>query len=815
MNIQLITNLVDNLIDTQVQTGEDRRNVLRSYYLRILTSNFGEEFEQNSSLEVRVAKSAGRNKDRALDLLAAFRNKRSLERKDGVIKTLLKISENSNNSKVDGSVFLGNFSTQNTTAFDTTTTSHFYTNPRQISAFGKNKSAFGKNELSQGLEIESTTFQRMFKSLISTFQAVHSEFFFYDKRLEMFVLKQTGEGQVSLSFMRLTQKLNEMGWLFQKIASAFDSAQKKIITLTMQGLICALKNELNRFYGFVVQLEKMSKNPANFSNYHFVSTLFILCEEQFKKLRVFAYIIEISATLTSAEVLSLLFLLGRDCKNNSKQEYLGQIFEATGRTFIEFINAWINRGEILDPMGEFFIRANLSCTESDKYWKDGLQFLEDKVPNFMDRGTARSIFTVGKIVRLLKKVNSFTSERLNRLVLDEIVFYNNDLSVFNKLNGIHIVHNRLLIDQLFGQQKLKSVLSAYKALFLGSRGDFIGTFIENLDNEISLKNLPKAMKHQIYFCLEAAFKLSFRSHNLRLKNLNVAFIDRADEAPSLTTEDTLNYFVNFSFSVDSLDVPLNNVITSESLKVYQQILRYLLTFKIEQYELRRIWNLHSKQKIERNVHMQGLIALSSNIRIKMLSFVEALLNYWSIEVIERQWKILMDELDAVTEFEAVIHAHESFLQAVVGEIHMQKKKTQTKTAKGAVDAGKNQERPKSRYDLLLHQILELIYRFKNAQEIIFVSLKPNLDLVDGDSYDSIERIENHNVERLIDLNENFVRQMHAMLREIELRMSKCVIDLLDFYDNKNITNRFDFNEYYQTERKISDQRSAHLHSVHY
>jgi hypothetical protein len=745
----------------------------------------------------------------------ALNNKRYLQRKDGVIKTLLKISEN-NNSKVDGSVFMGNFSTHHTTAFDTTTTSQFFTNPRQISPFATNRSVHGKNDVSKGLELESTAFQRMFKSLISTFQAVHSEFFFYDKRLEMFVLKQTGESQVSLSFMRLLQKLNEMGWLFQKIISAFEINQKKIINLTMQGLICALKNELNRFYAFIVQLERMAKSPANFTNHHFVSTLFILCEEQFKKLRVFAYILELSNSLTSSEILSLLFLLGRGGKSNPKQEYLAQVFEATGRTFVEFINAWINRGEILDPMGEFFIKANLSCTESDKYWKEGLQFLEDKVPNFMDRGTARSIFTVGKIVRLLKKVNSFSSERMNRLILDEIIFYNNDLSVFNKLNGIHIAHNKLLIDQLFGQQKLKSVLSAYKALFLGSRGDFIGTFIENLDNEISLKNLPKAMKHQIYFCLESAFKLSFRAQNLRLKNLNVAFVDRADEAPSLTTEDTLNYFINFSFSVDSLDVPLNNVINTESIKVYQQILRYLLTFKIEQYELRKVWNLHSKHKVERNIHMRGLIALSSNIRIKMLSFIDALLNYWSLEVIERQWKILMDELDSVTEFEAVINAHESFLQSIVNEVHMQKKRSSAKPSKAnAAEGGKIHERPKSRYDLLLHQILELIYRFKNAQEIIFVSLKPNLDLVDGDSYDSIERIENQNVERLIDLNENFVRQMHAMLREIEMRMSKCVIDLLDFYDNKNVTNRFDFNEYYQTERKISDQKSANLHSVHY
>jgi hypothetical protein len=805
MNIQKIQKLVENLIDSKTRMPDDRRGALLSYYMRLLTSNFTEEFDRNTSLEVKLTKLAGKNKDRAMELASALKNRRYLSKKEEVIKTLLKISEN-NQEKNENSLFLGNFSTKQSIGYDMTNPSMVSANGRGISHFAT-KLGHSKLETSKNFEIEEGAFSQLFKSLISTFQAVHSEYFFYDKHLEMFVLKASCESEVSLSFMKIVQKLNEIGWLFQKIASAFDIHQKKISTLTMQGLICAIKNELNSFYGFLVQLEGLGKSAGNLSTSNFLTSLVILCEDQFKKLRVFAYILDMAANLTSSELLSLLFQIGRGGKTNQKQDYIRQIFQSTGRTFTEFVNAWINRGEILDPMGEFFIRANISSTESDKYWSDGLQFREDKIPSFMDRATARSIFTVGKIVRLLKKVNNSYNEKMNRLILDEIVFYNNDLSVFNKLNGIHITQNRILIDHLFGPQKLKIILGAFKSVYLGSRGDFLTNFIENLENEISLKNLPKAMKHQIYFCLEAAIRVCFKANSLKLKNLGVIFLDIKEQASSLTTEDTLNYFVNFSLVVDSLDIPINNVITAESLKSYQQILRYLLTFKIEQFELRKIWNLHSKHKLEKSVHMRGLIALSSNLRVKMLSFVDALLNFWSLEVIEKHWKILLDELDASNEFEQVIQAHNTFLQNITSEIVMERRKKENENYKSGFDGGKERDRPKSRYDLLLHQILELIYKYKNSQEIIFVALKPNLDNVDGDSFDSIDRIENHNLDRMIDLNENFIRQMYGMLKEIEQRLSRCIIELLDFYDNKNINNRFDFNEFYQTERKMTERQS--------
>ena len=75
------------------------------------------------------------------------------------------------------------------------------------------------------------------------------------------------------------------------------------------------------------------------------------------------------------------------------------------RPFLEFLNNWITQGEVLDPFNEFFVKINSKCSNLDYYWTDGLIFYKSKVPYFMEGTNAEKIFYIGKLVRLLKKIN--------------------------------------------------------------------------------------------------------------------------------------------------------------------------------------------------------------------------------------------------------------------------------------------------------------------------------------------------------------------------------------------------------------------------
>lgn len=76
----------------------------------------------------------------------------------------------------------------------------------------------------------------------------------------------------------------------------------------------------------------------------------------------------------------------------------------------------------------------------------------------------------------------------------------------------------------------------------------------------------------------------------------------------------------------------------------------MLTFKIEQYELRKLWVLHSAHAKEKSMYMRNLLILSSNLRMNILSFLDSLINYWSIDVIENHWKRMIEGLEEAKEF---------------------------------------------------------------------------------------------------------------------------------------------------------------------
>ena len=85
-------------------------------------------------------------------------------------------------------------------------------------------------------------------------------------------------------------------------------------------------------------------------------------------------------------------------------DFLLEIFRKSSKSFVEFVNTWVFRGEVLDPMSEFFIKLNTSLPRDDDFWDAGMFFLKNKLPRFLKLSDAEMIFKAGKIQRLFKKL---------------------------------------------------------------------------------------------------------------------------------------------------------------------------------------------------------------------------------------------------------------------------------------------------------------------------------------------------------------------------------------------------------------------------
>lgn len=767
--------LVDHLLRSPTI---DRKSRMMSFCSRILTSNFGEELESSHQIEIQLAKQSGGQNTRVLELLTNFRNKRFVMNKENLVRCLLKLSE----TQQKGSMV---FSTRAISNLDMYSTNH---TDRPHNIFSSRKI-----EERKIVPEEPSQYNALFKSIVCTMQALQTEFFTYEKTLEMFVVKPKYEEMMSLSVMKFLFCLNEIGWLYLRLINCFETLQGKVLALTLQSCVTAVKEELDSFYKFLAMLDDFQKTK-NFTNTGFVTSLQIFYEDTFEKLRNLCIIVDFAVNLRSAELLSMLFLTS---KNDfiQRKSYISGIFKKSSRSLLEFLNSWICKGEVLDPMGEFFIKVNPDCKEKEQQWRQGLIFYKSKVPCFIDDSSSQIIFTVGKVIRLLKKVDqNFMVTGVDPISLDELVSQTTNLDLHIKLQKVYIQKNRTLLNFLLQNHNLMEVLEFWRGIMLTTRGDLIKAFINSLDTEIGLQNLHKSLKHQLLYALDNALRGTIKENKVLMRGLGVSFADMGTYQQVDFNSPTL-YLVNFTFSAESYDAPLNYFFANDNVSIYQACFRYIFTMKVEHHELVKLWRIHSQTKLDKNPHIKALLKVASTIRVKMLHFAEAMTSYWLVDCVDSQWKTMLGKLEAAAGLDDFLNAHDIYLFNLNSLICF----NDTRNSKEAVQK-------KERYDLLLGQMIELIRRFRDLHNDIFEDLKNELNMFEDGSIDSIEKLENPEYKKIFALSANASVGLQKTMKDIDSKFVRCVIDFIEFVNEPALFIKLDFNQYYVTSRRIMDNR---------
>ena len=780
MTSALITDLVIRLIRQNLPANEDKQQKLANYYLRLLATNFSEEFENGKNMELKLGQKANKNKDRVLTLFTNFMNKKSVIEKQNVVKFLLKVAENNSESN-ESTNFLSNFSSRNTRIL--TDNTRIIRPNEQSTIFGHSDTRINDLEISKQDEGKLST--KLYNCMISTFQGFQSEMFIFDQKLEMFILRPKGEELQTWTGMRLITRLNEIGWLFLRIEQLKSNLKRKISGLTIQSFLSAVERELTEYYDFLVRMNNLGRTLKK-GSVNFLTTVLVFVDEQFNKLRTLGILLENAYNLTSSELLSMLYIVGQS-RFMAKDVYLARLFESACRILMEFINNWVLRGEIVDPMGEFFVKINVGVLDSDRYWSEGLLFIEHKIPTFMDNQTARLVFTGGKIIRLLKKLSLGNSQTAMRSIeLKEIINGDNDTGIKSRLNDIYENHNRELMGYIKHQQQLKTVLVFLKDVYLTNRGDFCMQFIEELEKTIGLKMLPTAMKHNVKDCLENAVKIGFGNSILPVNDLEIEFVEKNLGLVNLSTEDVFEFFVNFSLKITGLSMPTNNILNSENLRKYQTIFRYLFTFKMARFQLSKFWRLLSKTKNEKFEQIIGLSRRCASVLNKMTKFVDGLLSFWIYDIIEKNWQKMIVETDVCNDFGKLIESQRIFLDKVIEEL----------TFKFSSKMSDFETKQKSLYDHSLHCILKLIQGLIDCEDTIFLKIRKNLGVVEQNSYDSLELLENRNLEKFMSMNDKHVMITHTKIKKTEDEFCKKAVVLIELLKNKGTVNKLDFNGWY-------------------
>ncbi|KAG0269306.1 hypothetical protein DFQ27_003990 [Actinomortierella ambigua] len=123
---------------------------------------------------------------------------------------------------------------------------------------------------------------------------------------------------------------------------------------------------------------------------------------------------------------------------------------------------------------------------------------------------------------------------------------------------------------------------------------------------------------------------------------------------------TLDYTVTF---------PLSLVISRKALTKYQLLFRHLLGLKHAEQLLCQTWAEHTKNKIWRHLskEMRGWRGRVYALRGRMMSFVQQFAYYVFSEVLEPNWRTLVQKLDQVSTVDQVLKFHSDFLDTCLKE----------------------------------------------------------------------------------------------------------------------------------------------------
>ena len=643
--------------------------------------------------------------------------------------------------------------------------------------------------------------------LIYIFEGINSKYISYDERKDAFILNKLMPW--SEEIYNIVNSLSELGWLYKKIKTYLDLFKKGKETKSqfIQSFIYAVQKELDEYFKFISFCKKMN-NSNKRGNKLNLKKLFLWTLEPKEKLKWIATSCETTFNLKGAAIFSQIYSLNNYLGQNS---YLKNILNEVSKPFLTFVTNWIKYGELEDPYKEFFVEI-IDGISDDDIWNLKYQLIAKNVPNFMKREKIIKIFEVGKCIHFMRnycneKFNlSNLKDNLNNLINDnnknlsntkenkiELDSLNNcyefinylfdnsetetvlDKSLLNLVNeNIDLIHkliNEEIVKLIFNKFKFNSNLESINKYLLLGQGDMMQTLIESLFEELD-KPANTILKHNLESCLENAIKAS--NSDIKdpenIKKLNVILLN-ASQGDIGWDIFCLEY---------NVQLPLKVIFSSKLLKDYLKI--FLFFWKIKRIKYGQINHLWKKIKNinynsnKNNTSIKKLIRTSIIFNQEIVHFITNLHNYFSLEVLETQFKKLKLDLSEVKDLDELIKKHKIFVENIKKQCLLD-------------DDNKI-------IIIKISEIFDIILKFKKVFDVLY-------SFTYEFNYEN-----NYNFTRIKNIEE-YVKQIDNLYSEYKNKIIE-FIQILELLGNNNIkylAMKLDYNYYYSLlEKEKNDEK---------
>ncbi|KAI0161664.1 Spc98 family-domain-containing protein [Hypoxylon sp. FL1284] len=351
---------------------------------------------------------------------------------------------------------------------------------------------------------------------------------------------------------------------------------------------------------------------------------------------------------------------------------LTSLLRDASRPYMAMLNEWMHRGEIKDPHSEFLIKEQASIRRDmleqdyiDDYWGRRYTLRKNDIPPQL-QGVKDKVLLAGKYLNVVRECGGVDVSK----VVQDVPKSFDDPRFLDNVNSAYAYANESLMKLLLTTHALPARLRSLKHYFFLDPSDYFTYFME-----LSTSELRKPVKSVNTIKLQSLLDLVLRQPGSivsldpfkedvhiemnevsLLKMLqhvvNITGLEQGETLQPLTNQPT-EYDKNaVGFTSLQLDYtvpfPVSLVISRRTVWRYQALFRYLLSLRYLELQLSNTWQTHNTGIVW--CHKSSLRRVEIwkrrvwTLRARMIVFVQQLLYFCTLEVIEPNWQSLMSRL---------------------------------------------------------------------------------------------------------------------------------------------------------------------------
>ncbi|KLO19761.1 gamma-tubulin complex DGRIP91/SPC98 component [Schizopora paradoxa] len=510
----------------------------------------------------------------------------------------------------------------------------------------------------------------------------------------------------------LIHRLAELGHLYIRIAAFVRPSEVKAMAGAIEQSLCHyMETQLTEYYRLIAVLESQmhissgdkESGDGDVGTGLTLKRLDVWVDEWRLRLRMMSVCIEGCRDVNGGALVNLI----HSYTNNGDpfiQQFTDELLEEVSKPFFAMLHKWLFSGELYDPHSEFFVavdpeladvqylqpRHGLSSGDDgfsdqmidlddlsrehqsgQKLWESKFIFRKEMLPAFVGETFGRKIFSTGKSLNFIRYSchdSDWVATREKLAGTGSVLQYSDISGLERSIDSAYSIASQRLFDVFFDKFRLLDHLNALRHYLMLGYGDFADQLMEALGPSLS-RPANTLYRHNLTATLETAI----RSSNAQNDPPDV--LRRLDARMEEYSHGEIGWDV---FRLEyKVDAPIDTVLDSDTMIKYQKVFDHLWKTKRVEGSLSSGW-MRVTGGSRTAFRVPGLDKEWHYVRIvlaEMTHFIRQIQSYCHLQIIECQWKKLMDFIDKKEgDLDALITAHRTYVGNVTRKVLVQRDK---------------------------------------------------------------------------------------------------------------------------------------------